>query len=169
MDVFLFHSKCCKCTSSFLSSKRSQILFLLPVWLFPDRGVFSNSSCKDFLRPLVLSRLPTFHPCSYNSGLRCWILLTSEVKGDLYFPSPPWFRDSSRYTKASWPEQFSELQTGDRLQRTCNIPHDYAEMRQSALTIMCLRILFFWNMLTFYHCVDFSETTTKMQGLCLCS
>lgn len=30
---------------------------------------------------------------------------------------------------------------------------------------MCLRLLFFFNMLTFYHCVDFSGTTTKMQGL----
>lgn len=96
----------------------------------------------------------------------CWPQRWREI---YFFPSPPWFRDSSRYTKASWPEQFSELQTGDGLQRTCNIPHDYAEMRQSALTIICLRILFFWNMLTFYHCVDFSGTTTQMQGLCLCS
>lgn len=98
--------------------------------------VFCNSSCKD------LPRLPTIHPHFHSSRPRCWTLLTSEGKGDLFFLPPPWFRDISRCTKGSRPELFSVLQTEDRLQRTRKIPHNYAEKRQSARTIMYLRIFF---------------------------
>lgn len=138
------------------SSKSSQILFLVLVRLFTG-SVFVIAAAKSFPGPLLLSRLSTFYPCFYSSGLRCWTLLTPEVKGDLFFfPSPPWFRDSSKYTTASWPEQYCKQETDYRKP---------VKMKAVSSYYNVLEIAFFWNMLTSYHCVNFSGTTTKMQGL----
>lgn len=126
----------------------------------PRQGVFFiTAAAKSFPSPLVLSRLPTFHLCFYSSRLRCWISLTSGMKADLFFSLSTLIKRQQQEHQSILTR--TGLQTGDRLQRTCKMSHDYADMRH----IMCLRLLFSWNMQTFYHRVDFSGTATKMQGL----
>lgn len=98
---------------------------------------FITAAAKSFPIPLVLSRLSPFHPCFYSSGQRCWTSLTSEMKGDLFFPLSTLIKRQQQEHQSILTR--TVLQTGDRLQGTCKMSHDYADMRH----IMCLRLFFF--------------------------
>lgn len=121
------------------------------------RECFCNCSCKEFPRPTA----PFQALYLLSLLLQFWaeMLDFANPRGEgrsIFFPYPPWFRDSSKYTTASWPEQYCKQETDYRKPVKAKAVSSYYNV---------LEIAFFWNMLTSYHCVNFSGTTTKMQGL----
>jgi len=141
-------------------------------YLSQHRGCFFVIPvAKTFPGPLVLPRLPTIHPHFHSSRWRCWTLLTSEGKEDLFFLSAAWFRDISSYTTDPDQNHFqccNRRQTPEDMQNTTRLRRDEAVGSH----YNAFENIFFWNVLTFHRCVGFSGTITEMQGLnssCICN